>query len=213
MMQKVTILFRRLFIKTITPSFLLELVEAEKIKKCLTQVTIGEKSKFYSEALVENILGDKTKIIIGNGTHIRGELTLYGYGKEISIGSNSYVGKWTVIRAGNKIRIGNNVLIAHGVSIIDTDSHEIDYKERSATYIKMVDKGHTREKGNIQTSSIIIEDYVWINYGVSVLKGVKIGLGAIVAAGSVVTKDVPAWTVVAGNPAKVIKYLPEYKAE
>ena len=67
--------------------------------------------------------------------------------------------------------------------------------------------GHPKEKGNVVTAPIIIEDYAWISYNVSILKGVKIGKGSIVAAGSVVTKDTPPFSIVAGNPAKVIKQL------
>ena len=60
---------------------------------------------------------------------------------------------------------------------------------------------------NVNSRPIVIKDDVWIGMNVIILKGVTIGEGAIVGAGSVVTKDVPAWTVVAGNPAKVVKHL------
>ena len=71
----------------------------------------------------------------------------------------------------------------------------------------MITVGQPQTKGNIMTKPIIIEDYAWISYGCSILKGVTIGKGAIVGACSVVTKDVPPWTVVAGNPARIIKTL------
>ena len=67
------------------------------------------------------------------------------------------------------------------------------------TDIPIWEQGHTYEK-------VIIGDGVWIGTSVIVLKGVKIGKGAVVAAGSVVTKDVPEYAVVAGNPARVLKY-------
>ena len=54
---------------------------------------------------------------------------------------------------------------------------------------------------------MIIKDYAWISYNACILKGVTIGEGAIIGAGSVVTKDVPAWTVVAGNPAKIVRHI------
>jgi acetyltransferase-like isoleucine patch superfamily enzyme len=59
----------------------------------------------------------------------------------------------------------------------------------------------------VQSEKIIINDKVWIGFDVLILKGVVIGEGAIIAAKSVVTKDVPAWTLFAGNPAKYIKDL------
>ena len=64
-----------------------------------------------------------------------------------------------------------------------------------------------KERGNIITAKIVINDYAWINFNSIILKGVTIGEGAIVAAGAVVTQDVPPFTLVAGNPAKVVKKL------
>ena len=211
MKSKIKFFLSKIISRLLLPGDLSHLIENEKIRKCSEQITIGEKSYFYSEATVENILGDKSKINIGKGTHIRGELTLYGYGKELIIGNNSYIGKWTVIRAGSRIEIGNNVLVSHSVSIIDTDSHEIDCYERAEGFYNIINNGHPKVAGNISTAPIIIQDYVWISCGVVILKGVTIGKGAIIGANSVVTKDVEPWTVVAGNPAKIIKYLPEYE--
>lgn len=74
----------------------------------------------------------------------------------------------------------------------------------------MLIKGHPTENVNVKSLPIIIEEYVWINYNVSILKGVRIGKGAIIGAGSVVLKDIEPFTVVAGNPAVVVKFLPEY---
>lgn len=207
MIRRIRKIFSYIFFKIIPIHDVVGKIDFYKIKKCLEQVTIEEGSAFFSESLVENHSNDKTKIKIGKGSFIRGELTLYPYAEILEIGDNTYIGKWSVIRVGEKVNIGNNVLIAHNVSIIDSDSHEIDYLERAATFKKMIKLGHSKVKGNVLTKNIIINDYVWISYGVSILKGVNIGKGAIVAAGSVVTKDVPAWTIVAGNPAKVVKYL------
>jgi acetyltransferase-like isoleucine patch superfamily enzyme len=67
-------------------------------------------------------------------------------------------------------------------------------------------KGITDWK-NIKMADIIIEDKVWIGFNVIILKGVKIGEGAVIGAGSVVTKDVPPYHIVAGNPAKIIKKI------
>jgi len=71
----------------------------------------------------------------------------------------------------------------------------------------MLKFGHPIEKAGIETGMINIADNVWISFGVTILKNVSIGKGAIIAASSVVTKDVPPFTVVAGNPAKVVKQL------
>ncbi len=100
-------------------------------------------------------------------------------------------------------------MISHICNIIDTNSHELDHQARIESYKRMLIEGHPKQRPDVISAPIVIEDYAWISFNVSILKGVKIGEGAIVAAGSVVTKDVPDWTIVGGNPAKVIKYIQE----
>ncbi len=178
-----------------------------KIKECESQITMAENSKFYEEAIVCNHSGDKSKIRIGRNSHVRGELTVYPYSKGLYIGDDSFVGVGSVIRSAAKLVIGDRVLIGHNVNIIDTNSHEIDYKERHNGFIYMLEFGHPSSPGEVLIDPITIEDDVWISYGVSILKGVKIGRGAIIGACSVVTKDVNPFTLVAGNPAIVIKEL------
>ncbi len=73
----------------------------------------------------------------------------------------------------------------------------------------MVLAGHWDNKGSIITSPVRINDDAWISFGVTILKGVSIGKGAIVGANTVVTKDVPDWTIVAGNPAKFVREIPK----
>ena len=179
--------------------------EAEEFEKS-QHLSMGTYSRLHVESKIFN-MQHPSKIKIGKGTHIRGELCVYPYGNGIQIGDNCFIGINTVIRAGNSIIIGNNVLIAHNVSILDTDSHELDFLERAESYKEMLKKGHPLTPGNVKTAPVKIEDYAWISYNVCILKGVTIGKGAIVGAGSVVVHDVPDYTVVVGNPAKVIKNL------
>lgn len=181
------------------------------INECINQTNLGDNSKFYPEAKVYNSQLSKEKISIGKSTHIRGQLLVLKYGGFIKIGDDCYVGDGTRIWSGESVIIGNNVLISHNVSVIDTNSHELDYLERSERYIDLIVNGPWQNKGSIITNPIVVEDYVWVNFGAIILKGVTIGKGAIIAAGAVVTKNVEPWTVVAGNPAVVVKYLPEYK--
>jgi len=91
------------------------------------------------------------------------------------------------IRCTESITIGKNAAISHDVTIMDSDAHDMDYP------------------GYRMTKPVVIGNNVWIGSRAMILKGVKIGDGAVVAAGAVVTKDVPANTVVAGSPAKIIK--------
>ena len=129
------------------------------------------------------------------------------FGGVINIGSSSFVGEGSKIWSAEKVTIGNHVLISHGVSIIDTTSHEIDHSERALGFENLLSKGHPDEKGNILTAAIEIKDYAWINTNAIILRGVTIGTGSIIASGAVVTKNVPDFVMVAGNPARIIKHL------
>ncbi len=167
----------------------------------------SEKNTFVEIAKVFNFQNDPSKIVVKKDTRICGELLIFAYGGNITVGENSYIGENSRIRSGEEIYIGNNVLISHNVNICDTNSHEIDPMERADGYRSLILNGHAKQKGSIETKAIRIEDYAWINFNATILKGVTIGEGAIVAANSVVTKDVPRYTLVAGSPAKVVKTL------
>ena len=182
---------------------------AKKEKALKGLITIKDSARLYEKAEINNFQNDERKIIVGEETHIRAELLIFKYGGEIIIGDNCYVGESTKIWSGEKIVIENNVLVSHGCNIIDTNSHEIGAEERMNRYKCLLQNGHWETKGNIKTDPILIKEYAWISFGTTILKGVTIGKGAIVGAGSVVTKDVPDWTIVAGNPARIIREIPE----
>ncbi|WEK36541.1 MAG: acyltransferase [Candidatus Pseudobacter hemicellulosilyticus] len=171
------------------------------------QCVSGAGTKFYPGTVINNRQSSRSGISIGSHSHLRGELMVMGYGGKITIGDYVYMGEHSKIWSAENISIGNHVLISHGVNIIDTDSHEMDHQQRAADFTKLITEGPARQKGNIRSAPIIIEDHAWISYGVAVLKGVRIGKGAIVACNSVVTKDVPAWKIVAGNPARIVNSL------
>ncbi len=178
-----------------------------KIKEAYNNVTVGENSKLYEQARVFNFQNKRYNILIGYNTHIRGELVIFPSGGKISIGNYCFVGELTKIWSQDEIIIGNNVLIAHNVNIHDTNSHPTDFIERREDYKTIITTGFPLENKNIVCKKIIIEDDVWIGFNSIILKGVTIGKQAIVASGSVVVDDVPEKTIVAGNPAKVIKRL------
>lgn len=116
-------------------------------------------------------------------------------GSQIIIGDNVGISGSTIC-ARNQIVIGNNVLIGSGCIITDSDAHPLNWEDR-------------REEisNNIKSAPVIIGDDVFIGARSIILKGVEIGDKAVVGAGSVVTKNVPANTIVAGNPAVVVKEL------
>jgi acetyltransferase-like isoleucine patch superfamily enzyme len=164
-------------------------------------------NNFMKGASVFNFQKDRSKIVIGAGTIVRGELLIFGNGGKIKIGKNAYVGEFSRIWSAEEISIGDNVLISHNVNICDTNSHEIDHTLRATNYQKMLKYGHPKEKGEIKTKAVKIGNDAWIGFNCIILKGVTIGDGAIISAGSVVSSDVPAFCVVSGNPAVIIKQL------
>jgi acetyltransferase-like isoleucine patch superfamily enzyme len=104
----------------------------------------------------------------------------------IEIGERTALGDRTEIHCGRNVRIGNHVAISWDCVIMESDYHAAGGSD-------------------VIPRPIVIEDEAWIGCRVIILKGVTVGRGAIIGAGSVVTKDVPPYTLVAGNPAKVIK--------
>ena len=110
------------------------------------------------------------------------------YGKPITIGKGCFIQQCCTFFGRGGITIGNDVFIGPKVNLI-TINHDPNLENRSATYGR----------------PIVIEDKAWIGINSTILPGVRIGYGAIVGAGSVVTKDVLPMTVVAGNPARFIK--------
>jgi acetyltransferase-like isoleucine patch superfamily enzyme len=120
------------------------------------------------------------------------------------IGDRTFIGVSNIICA-NDIKIGSDVLISWGCTIVDHNSHSIEFKKRSEDVVNwMMSK---KNWDAVKTSPIVIENKVWLGFNVIVLKGVSIGEGAVVAAGSVVTKNVPPYTIVGGNPARIIREL------
>lgn len=187
-----------------------ENLKSKKRKSILEKlVNIGKSSVIYPEAIIYNPPNDPSRIVIGENSHIQGELHIFNYGGRIEIGNNTYIGKDSRIWSGDNVKIGNNVLISHFCNIIDTNSHEINPYERAERSKEIFSSGHWKTKGSIKTSPITIKDYAWISFNVSILKGVTIGEGAIIGACSVVTDDVPDFALAIGNPAKVIKIIPQ----
>jgi len=102
-----------------------------------------------------------------------------------------------------EIRIGRYVLIGWNATLADSDFHPIAPAERIADAIACSPLGQGRPRPPIATRPVVIEDDVWIGPNATILKGVRIGAGAIIEAGALVTKDVPARARVLGNPAQI----------
>jgi acetyltransferase-like isoleucine patch superfamily enzyme len=116
----------------------------------------------------------------------------------IVIGDDTYVGHRCVFMSGHEIRVGRHVLIASNALICSDPGHPVDAVARRT------EAAPAESLGRIE-----IGDDVWLAYNVTVVGNVRIGEGSIVAANSVVVRDVPPWSLVAGNPARVIRELRE----
>lgn len=167
---------------------------------------LGNNTIVSENAIIQNDTGDKTKIVIGDNCWVRGYLLLFNHGGEIEIGNDCFIGPESRIWSAKKIVIGNRVLISHNVNIHDNNSHPIDAKLRHEDFVHILNKG-LQPINNLNEAEITIGDDVWIGFNSIILKGVKIGKCAIIGAGTIITKDVPDYAVVAGNPARIIKYL------
>jgi len=152
-------------------------------------ISLGKKVVIKDDAKVEVRYGGS--ISIGDKTEILDGALILSYGGNIRIGLNCSVNSFTIIYGHNNTTIGNNVLIA-GHCMIIPNNHI--YSDKRKLILEQGCKG----KG------IAIEDDVWIGHGCSILDGVTIGKGSVIAAGSVVNRDVPAYCVYGGVPAKQI---------
>ncbi len=113
-------------------------------------------------------------------------------------GTDVEINDYVHIAAGEKIEIGHNVLIASKVFI--TDLNHGNYKGKSQD-----SPISTPKSRKLSTNPVVIKDNVWIGEGVCVMPGVTIGVGCVIGALSVVTKDIPDYSIAIGSPAKVIK--------
>lgn len=147
------------------------------------------------------------RVAVGDDSVVHGLLSIQRDGAEIVIGRNSLVNKATIVSAVQSVVVEDDVLISFNCTIMDSDGHSHRLSERLHDSRLYHEGRFLYEKAVARP--IRICSGAWIGAHTIVLKGVRIGVGAIVAAGSVVTRDVPDWTIVGGNPARVIRTIPE----
>ena len=143
----------------------------------------------------------KPYIEIGDNATLHSVITFSGNKvydcPSIRIGNNTYIGSRVNISVAEEVSIGDNCYLANNIIIRDNDGHPVDCIKRR--------QDHTVQKDDVKP--VRIGNDVWIGSGAIILKGVTIGNGAIVGSGAVVVKYVDPFTIVAGNPAKVVKRL------
>ncbi|MDD3223508.1 MAG: acyltransferase [Clostridium sp.] len=167
---------------------------------------IGPNFKFTEEYLSEGL-----HLKVGKQNFLCCNVIYLNDSGLIKIGERNYIGPNSKLMCVNNINIGNDVMISYDCTIYDNDSHSIYWKYRKDDVLTSLNdfKYGTNNKNweNVISNPIKIEDKVWIGFGVTILKGVTIGEGSVIGAQSVVTHDVEPYTVVAGNPAKVVKVI------
>lgn len=134
-----------------------------------------------------------------NGTYITSDFNF----KYVKVGKETY-GPISVDIASDKsyLNIGNYCSIGPEVMFLVSAEHPIDHISTFPFKVRMLHKQYEE----MDCGDITVEDDVWIGYRAVILSGVHIGQGAVIAAGAIVTKDVPPYAVVGGIPAKIIKY-------
>lgn len=165
---------------------------------------------FNIEIRDPNTIKDGKKVQIGHESVVACNCVFETTTGSIKIGDRCFIGPGTSIISRSGVEIGDDVSIAWGTTIYDHNSHSIYWSERKEDvkdYYRGLKEGNALKYKRwdvVKTEPIKICSKAWLGFDVAILKGVTIGEGAVVAARSVVTKDVPPYTIVAGNPAVVV---------
>ncbi|MEO7044417.1 MAG: acyltransferase [Ferruginibacter sp.] len=179
------------------------------------RLTIGDSLLFENFLLNARLPVEGRKYLtIGNDCMIGGTFTFESSSGEVKIGNRVYLAGGNII-CTNEMIIEDDVFISWGVYFFDNDSHSLNFRDRLMDMQNHLSDWRagksnyniSKDWKNVHAAPIRICRYSWIGMKVFILKGVTIGEGAIVGAGSVVTHDVEPWTIVAGNPAKFVKKL------
>ena len=173
------------------------------VKKSCTDssVHIGQKAR------CDNQTGHKENLAIGQNSDIDATISVQKDGKVV-VGNHTTIRYDSFIGAVDRIQIGSYVIISNNVHIYDNNNHPVPPEVRH----KMCEEGFYNDAWKWEHSAhrpVVIEDDVWIGERATILKGVTIGRGSVIGCDSVVTKDVPPYSVAAGNPARVLKMMEE----
>jgi acetyltransferase-like isoleucine patch superfamily enzyme len=167
-------------------------------------VTVGENSLITGDLAFKRFHSKlENALVLGAQCTMDGVHFDLGENGKISVGDYCYFTN-AVLLCELEIRVGNYVVIGWNTSVTDTDFHPLSPAERIADAIACSPLGQGRPRPDVLKKPVIIEDNVWIGPNATILKGVCIGAGAFVEAGSLVTRDVPPRARVLGNPAQVI---------
>jgi len=167
-------------------------------------VQVGEASVLTGEQVFRRFFSEcSPAIVIGTHCHLEGVQLALGKRATLSVGNYVYAAHMIVL-SEQEVRIGNYVFASFNVVIADTDFHPVEPAQRLLDAIAVSPLSHGRPRPPIATAPVIIEDDVWIGPNATILKGVRIGAGAFIEPGALVTRDVPPRARMLGNPAQIV---------
>ncbi len=179
------------------------------------QVSVATSTRLLRRFSVKFLAGMQNRIYlsVGENCMLNAEIIFESLEGEVRIGNRTYIGNDTSIISRNRITIGNDVTMAWGIMVYDHNSHSFDWRQR-ANVVKHFYLTYgtpncfeQNDWSDVASAPITISDRAWVGFGAVILKGVTIGEGAVVGACSVVTRNVEPYTVVAGNPAVLVRRL------
>jgi acetyltransferase-like isoleucine patch superfamily enzyme len=165
--------------------------------------TAADGVQFYPDAKIYNSVGPHA-IQIGTQSLCMGEILIAGQHGKVIIGDWCSLSPGSKIWAMEKIEIGARVFVSHGVQIFDNNSHSLSARDRHDRFRELRTAGRHLQPEAATHKPVRIEDDVWIGFNSAILKGVTIGRGAVIGACSVITRDVPPYAIMVGNPARKV---------
>jgi len=151
-------------------------------------------SRFRSSQAPGLVIGDRVRVYTWTTFNVEPSGV-------VTIGSDSVL-VGAVFMCADRITVGGRVVISYNVTIADSDFHPLDPELRRLDAVANSPQGDRSQRPPLVTRPVVVEDDVWIGIGAIILKGVRVGRGARIGPGAVVTRDVPPHTTVAGNPAQ-----------
>lgn len=184
------------------------------VKKVSRYTRLSKKSIYLDDFSIDlrSPVDGRVYLRIGDESVIDGSFIFESEKGKIDVGNNVEIAGGTVLISCDEITIEDNVIIGWGSTLYDHNSHSIDIRIREND-VKREIQAHRAKKPpltqkdweHVISKPIILKKGAWIGFGSTIMKGVTVGEGAIVAAKSVVVKDVAPYTIVGGNPARYIK--------
>jgi acetyltransferase-like isoleucine patch superfamily enzyme len=180
-----------------------------------THIDIDPTARLEEQFSISFLVAPEARVYVRIGKQVMTNVSIIFESQQgmVEIGDRTTMGGGCSIMSRESVTIGNDVMMSSGIYIYDHNSNPFDWRLRSKMgqhFYENYGKPGCYEGidwTGVKSAPIVIEDKAWIGFDVVILKGVRIGEGAIVGARTVVTRDVEPYTVVAGNPARIVRRL------